>query len=149
MFSPQPSAMHCTLWMGPPPAGTLWHCWTSLATTTSKRPCMALRSLAPSGTPTGRSSGSSGWSMRTSVKVGAPGLFPLPPLAEQELGLPLAQQAQCPVFAKAASHLIFLFPPGSHLLKLVQGLHGLQPASAPASKENKYPHPWGDERRRR
>lgn len=33
---------------------------------------MVSRSPAPSGIPTGRSSGSSGWSMRTSAKVGAP-----------------------------------------------------------------------------
>lgn len=63
--------MHSTLWMEPPPVEILWRCWTSLATTTSKRQCMALRSPAPSGIPTGRSSGSSGWSMRTSAKVGA------------------------------------------------------------------------------
>jgi len=68
---PQPSATRSTLWTGPPPAEILWRCWTSLATTTSRRPCTASRSPAPSGIPTGRSSGSSGSSTRTSAKVGA------------------------------------------------------------------------------
>lgn len=105
--------MRSTLWMGPPPAGTSWRCWTSLATTTSRRPCTASRSPAPSGTPTGRSSGSSGWSTRTSAKVGAPGQVPkaTPLPAEQEQGLPSAQQGERPALAEAASHLIFLFPP--------------------------------------
>lgn len=68
---PQPSAMRSTLWMGPPPVEISWRCWTSLATTTSRRQRMALRSPAPSGILTDRSSGSSGWSTRTSAKVGA------------------------------------------------------------------------------
>lgn len=68
---PQPSAMHSTLWTGPPPVEISWHCWTSLATITSRRQYMALRSPAPSGIPIGRSSGSFGWSMRTSAKVRA------------------------------------------------------------------------------
>ena len=73
---PQPSATRSTLWTGPPPAEISWRCWTSLVTTTSRRQCTASRSPAPSGIPTGRSSGSSGWSMRTSAKVGAP-LIPM------------------------------------------------------------------------
>lgn len=57
---------------------------------------MASRSPAPSGTPTGRSSGSSGWSTRTSAKVGALGQVPkaTPLPAEQQLGLPSAQQGE-------------------------------------------------------
>lgn len=61
--------MLCTPWMGRRLVQILWPCWTSLATITSRKLSTASRSPALSGTQISKSSGDSGWSMKTSVKV--------------------------------------------------------------------------------
>lgn len=65
----QPSVQPFTPWMEPLSAVTLFPSWRSLGTTSSRKLSTGSRSHAPSGTPTNKSRGSFGWSIRTSAKV--------------------------------------------------------------------------------
>lgn len=147
----QPSAMLSTLWMEPPPVEISWRCWTSLATTTSRRQCMASRSPAPSGIPTGRSSGSSGWSMRTSAKVGA--LLTLGKGTDShptggEAGFAFGTARKVPSLCQdCVSHVIVSLTPCSRTLwSQTKDSHGSQQALVQAKKKEQYPQPQGDEK---